>query len=155
MLVDVPKGDIIEGRQRECARLQGVVAAQHHRTLRAGHGAVHSDVAREDGWDVGVEGIRLRQNALCQVLFHVACDLVDGSALVLLTRQQLPAADPRQGDDLQRAGAGLDKVRPEPLGHGDARHVKRREDGEGSGPRRRVGDVMVAGEQEDRDAPVH
>ena len=46
-------------------------------------------------------------------------------------------------------------MRPEPLRHGHARYVQRREDVERRRSRRRVRDVVVAGQQKDRDAAPH
>ena len=155
VLVDVPQRNIIEGRQRQRARLQRVVAPQHHRPLRAGHRAVHRHVRRHDRRHVRVERVRLGEDAPRQVLLHVARHLVDGAPLVLLPRQQRPAPYPRQRHHLQRPRARLDPVRPEPLRHRHAAHVQRREDVERRRPRRRVRDVVVARQQEDRDAAPH
>ena len=129
-----------------------MVAAEGHGELGAGGGAEHGDVSREDGRNGRVQPLHLTQEAAGYLRFDVGLELGHGLAPMLVPGEKIAPSWPGQGNDLQGAGARLEQVRLQLLGHGDEGHGQRGEDLKGGGAAPRVGEVMVAHQQEDGDA---
>ena len=102
----------------------------------------------EHGRHRRVEGADPVGDEVGDSLLDLAVDVVDGEAACLLAGEVCASPDPGQGDDLQRAGAGVYHVGLQAFGGGDVWDGERGEDVEGGGAGGDVGHVVVADEQE-------
>ena len=152
VFVDVAQGNVVDLGLLQVSGHQHVVLAEHHGPFGTDGGAVDGKVGGDDGGNLGVQLPGPGVDGGGHAPFHFLAHFVDGLAAGILPAQQRAAAGPRDGQDLQGPRASSDGVVLEGRANVDVGHPQGVEDLDGGGAANGVGQVVVADQQEGRDA---
>ena len=146
--MDVAQGHVVHLRPADVAGQQHMVLAQHHGSFSTHGSPIYRHMPGQYGRNLRVQGLGPGVDRFGHPALDRLPHLFNGQAPRFFPAQYPAAPGPGNGHDLQRAGLGWYRVVLKVASHLQVRHLQGLENLHRRGPAHRIGEIVVANQQE-------